>query len=329
MVLPLIPVVIIAVGALTGSGGLALGGKGALDIKNATDRMTRDRRRYDLRFAHCERKIADTNELLVGWGREQEKAIETVVIPFADFLRKNAKQVRESEKLLADGLDVSSEPVVGLDGLRTHPWEWVGGVAAAAALGGGANVAAIAAVTSFGAASTGAAISGLSGAAAQSATMAWLGGGALSAGGGGVALGATALNFVTLGPALLVGGLVVGGQGKKAKTQALKKQAEIDIAIAELEATSVLLAAILDRVAELRSILQRLTADAMTALDTLESEPFLPREHARRFQSTFMLVKAVCEVAAAPVLDADGDLSTESTTLTVKYRTMTEDKANA
>ena len=43
--------------------------------------------------------------------------------------------------------------------------------------------------TTFGTASTGTAISALSGAAAQSAALAWLGGGALTAGGGGMAAG--------------------------------------------------------------------------------------------------------------------------------------------
>lgn len=48
---------------------------------------------------------------------------------------------------------------------------------------------AMAVATTFGVASTGTAISALSGAAATSATLAWLGGGALAAGGGGMAAG--------------------------------------------------------------------------------------------------------------------------------------------
>ena len=49
--------------------------------------------------------------------------------------------------------------------------------------------------TSFGVASTGTAISSLSGAAATNAALAWLGGGALSAGGGGMAAGSAFLAF--------------------------------------------------------------------------------------------------------------------------------------
>jgi membrane protein implicated in regulation of membrane protease activity len=47
--------------------------------------------------------------------------------------------------------------------------------------------------TTFGAASTGTAISALSGAAATNAALAWLGGGALAAGGGGTAAGGAIL----------------------------------------------------------------------------------------------------------------------------------------
>ena len=68
-------------------------------------------------------------------------------------------------------------------------------VGAGAGLAAGASVAFIGPVaamwvaTTFGTASTGTAISALSGAAAQSAALAWLGGGALTAGGGGVVAG--------------------------------------------------------------------------------------------------------------------------------------------
>jgi len=71
-----------------------------------------------------------------------------------------------------------------------------GGVGAGASIGIGAATmatapaAAMGIATTFGTASTGTAISALSGAAQASAATAWLGGGALSAGGGGVAVGA-------------------------------------------------------------------------------------------------------------------------------------------
>lgn len=63
------------------------------------------------------------------------------------------------------------------------------GVAAGAAVVSMAPSAAMWVATTFGTASTGTAISALSGAAATNAALAWLGGGALAAGGGGMAAG--------------------------------------------------------------------------------------------------------------------------------------------
>ena len=63
------------------------------------------------------------------------------------------------------------------------------GIAAGASVAFMAPTAAMWVATTFGTASTGTAISALSGAAAQSAALAWIGGGALSVGGGGVAAG--------------------------------------------------------------------------------------------------------------------------------------------
>ena len=96
------------------------------------------------------------------------------------------------------------------------------GTAANAALAGAATAggvvalagptAAMAIATTFGTASTGAAISSLGGAAAANAALAWLGGGAVAAGGGGMAAGTSLLAM--MGPvgwsiAGIAGGVVV------------------------------------------------------------------------------------------------------------------------
>lgn len=68
-----------------------------------------------------------------------------------------------------------------------------GGVAAGAAVASVAPTAAMWIASTFGTASTGTAISSLSGAAATNATLAWIGGGALVTGGGGMTAGAAFL----------------------------------------------------------------------------------------------------------------------------------------
>ena len=99
-----------------------------------------------------------------------------------------------------------------------------GGLAAGslAAIGAG-SLAAIGAgglASTIGVASTGTAIGTLSGAAATNATLAWLGGGALSAGGFGMAGGMAVLGGIVAGPALAIGGAFMASKAEKALNDA-------------------------------------------------------------------------------------------------------------
>ena len=113
-----------------------------------------------------------------------------------------------------------------------------GGFAAAGAIAGGLTAAwgptaAMAFATTFGTASTGAAISTLGGAAATNAALAWLGGGAVAAGGGGMAAGSAIL--AALGPiGLGIGAIGIFGGGFLIRRQNNKKIQELDKLIADL-----------------------------------------------------------------------------------------------
>lgn len=117
---------------------------------------------------------------------------------------------------------ISVRAGVLLGGLGGATLGSAGGIAASGAVG--------AVVMSFGTASTGTAISTLSGAAAVNATLAALGGGSLAAGGGGMALGATVLGATTAGVGLMVGGVIFSITGsmmaKKADEEYQKVQEE-------------------------------------------------------------------------------------------------------
>lgn len=329
MVLPLIPVALIAAGALTGGSGLALGGKGAYDLKKAGEQIKKERERYDRRYAEIEACVASTNERISDLGGQQKWAIEAVVVRLVEFLKRHEKQVRESAKLLADGVEADQARVSEGERLSVDPLAWLGGALGSAVAYGGTSVAVMTTATSVGVASTGAAISGLSGVAATNATMAWLGGGSLAAGGGGMAAGAAALNVGTIGPALLVGGAMIKGQGKKALTQAREAQAKIAVGIAELDETETRLGAVRSRADEISELLEQLTMKAIVALDELESEPFDPLVHAPRLQRSMQLAKAVGDVAAVPIVDDAGELTERSASVRVKYRPMAEENENA
>ncbi|MEN9207039.1 MAG: hypothetical protein Q6L50_10945 [Gloeomargarita sp. GMQP_bins_120] len=174
---------------------------------------------------------------------------------------------------------------------------------AAAAAGGTFTLASL-----IGTASTGAAISSLSGAAATSATLAWLGGGALAAGGGGMALGSAILGGMTLGPALLVGGRLLAGQGEEALTQARQYAAQVQVAIAQMETYIHLLQTdVQPRIRELMALVQQLDQSSQQALDQPEQaieRGFNPPQDAVVFQQAVLLVKGLVELLQSPLLDA-------------------------
>ena len=95
-----------------------------------------------------------------------------------------------------------------------------GGVVSGAALGAITAFGAYGATMSFAAASTGTAISALSGVAATNATLAWLGGGALAVGGGGIAAGTAVLGGLVTAPALLVFGIIASSKAETKKDEA-------------------------------------------------------------------------------------------------------------
>lgn len=323
MVLPLIPLVLIAAGSLAGGGGIALGGKGAIDLKKANHDLGVAREAYQRRRECSEVRISQTNQMIVGFGDLQKGALTDVVLRMVQFLRRHEKQVRESDRLIADGMDAGTNAFVGPGGMDLNPSDWIAGLLGSIGVGAGTS-AGMFTVAGMGTASTGAAISGLSGVAAESAMLAWMGGGALAAGGGGMALGAVALNFITLGPGLLVGGCVVMGQGQKAVTKAKKFKTEVEVAIAAFDETDARLDAIDQRVAEMSTVLVQLVELAVVALDELESEPFEPAQHAERFQRSLTLTRAVRDVSTAQILDEAGDMTDSSSFMVVKYKVMAE-----
>lgn len=320
MVLPLIPLVLIGAGAFSGMGGAALGLKGGLDLKNAKESIRQAIEQYEADRAELEELGGKTNTALVELGEQQHCAFLLVVERFADFLRRNQKQIKESEKLLLDGLDVNTGEVTIGSSLDQKSLAWVRGLAGSAAVGMAANGGVTAAVTALATASTGTAISSLSGAAATNATMAALGGGSLAAGGGGMAAGALALNFVTIGPALLVSGFVVAGQGEKAKTKARASQAQVAEAIADMKVARVEFEAIISRAIEMHSILAALVDRAMSALDALEAEEFDPEKHAGLFKDALTLTLGVRDVASAGLVNDDGHLNEGTAAVAVKYK---------
>ena len=207
--------------AIAGAGGLGAGIHGGLKMKEANDTLKEAKIRNDKNIAVFERSNKATLASMDKLGKFELEIINSfesfaVVIEQIQnkpvFNKIDSKGVKIKTYTPEELKNVSVGAGILLGGL--------GGAAAGTAGGFAAAGATTAAVMALGTASTGTAIASLSGVAATNATLAALGGGALAAGGGGIALGTAVLGGATLGVGLLVGGIIFNITGSKLSDKA-------------------------------------------------------------------------------------------------------------
>lgn len=322
MVLPLIPLALIGLGASTGLGGLATGIMGGLKMMDARAIADAAQKRYDESMTRTEKRVGESNERIQQHGQQQEHARRVVIERMGAFIERHRQQVTQSAAQLLDGIDAEQREIEAFAGALTADVNWLRGAGMAALTSAGASVGIPGAVSALGAASTGTAISSLSGAAAQNATMAYLGGGSLAAGGGGVALGTAALGVVTIGPTMLIGGLTLNGQGEKAMTNAKKHQAKVAVAVEDQAAFRSSLDTLDTRVEEVSDVLAGLVERAQEALSTLEQLDFDSKQHSGEFKRAFSLTRAVRDICAVPLIAEDGQMNSDMISVILKYKEM-------
>jgi hypothetical protein len=307
----------LAAGAAVAAGA---GVKGAVDTVKGRGVRKRARNRLDDAIAACEAARLSTQRVAREYGHLQIGVHQQTVARLADWLERNEHLVKRLDFKIVDGVrvQVPSIPryVASVENVTTGITGLVGAVGA----GVSAQAAALWGVSTFASASTGTAIASLSGAAAQNATLAFFGGGALATGGGGVAAGAAVLGLVTVVPALLVGGMTMGIAGARTKTKSRGYAATVELEIQRIGLARDVLGAVERRFEELRVLLGRMAERATRALDALEVLEFDPDLHASEFLRALQLVTAVKEVLNTPVLDSEsGELAEASIEILRKY----------
>jgi hypothetical protein len=158
----------------------------------------------------------------------------------------------------------------------------------------------------IGTASTGTAISSLGGAAATNATLAWLGGGSLATGGGGMVLGSLVLGGVTLGSALMLGGFIISDKGDEALEKAKVYEVEINQAIKEIELTKTFLKELHKRIRDLSALIANLNNRAIKLLDRLDNQSLEIEKHNSTLQSLTLLIKTLEKIQKTSILNRKG-----------------------
>lgn len=218
MPLPLI----LGIGAgIAGAAGLGAGVNGAVKMKKANDIMKDAEARHNQNIRKFENRSKLANAAMDKLGE-----LELRILKDFDDFSKTIEKIQNKpdfEEYNKDGVKLPKYNKEELTKVSVGAGVLLGGLGGAAigtAGGFAAAGATTSAVMALGTASTGTAIASLSGAAATNATLAALGGGAIAAGGGGIALGTTILGATTLGVGVLVGGIIFNLTGKKLSNKA-------------------------------------------------------------------------------------------------------------
>jgi hypothetical protein len=313
-----VPIILGAIAAGSALYGVFKGVGGAVDQSKASELNQDASSMVDNANRRVDSLRKATNAVLEDYGSRKLRAFDGII---ADFI-KAFEQLRNVDAVHTPELDklgLGDFSATTLEGLRNdYALLKSSGIGLGSGLGGGAALA-------FGAyngtmllatASTGTAISTLSGAAATNATLAWLGGGSLAAGGGGMALGTMVLGGIVVGPALAIFGHIVGSKGEEALNKARSNMEQAKTIKNEADLMCTKLQAI-QRVSGLaNTTFSKVSTKLRHAVTELESAiaehginyaefPATAREVVMRSVKFAQLLKAMIDT---PILDKDGNL---------------------
>lgn len=274
--------------------------------------------------AQTEKLRKNLNDGLENLGRIRITALHNTIGRFISCLKRLNQSAKAKEYEFLNEVDIDPGHIKEMEQLDMEAGDALKVLAVGgsfAAVGVAATPAAVTlAVTSMCAASTGTAISTLSGVAAHNAVLAWLGGGAVASGGGGMATGAMVMGALTggvaIGAAVISIGSLTSAFYSRKLTETTKYLAAVEEWSAEVRKSWVALEAMHKRIEEIKNVTTELESRAMLQMEKLEA--LIPtfdnsnRDYVKTFQQAAIMAKSMSELAQTPLLDADGNLTEES-----------------
>jgi hypothetical protein len=260
-----------------------------------------------------------TQHMLAQLGRQKLAIRATTITEFLQVYER-FQQISFTEKNLGVGTLPNRLTPAELDTMKTvslKATDLLKSGATSLTTGYLATVGATGLATMLGVASTGTALSTLSGAAYTNALLAWFGGGAIAAGGGGIAVGTIILGGIAIGPALAVGGFWLATQAEKALTEAMQYEARVAVQIKNLEKAKIVLFGINERVKEISLVLGELNRrlqQLIQALDMIPNDGIngLTEEHQKTLYISVKFAFVLGQLLECPVFDHAGNVSTQS-----------------
>lgn len=224
-----LPLILIGISLVAGATGAASGVSGVGKIKDAKRIMQEAEINFNNEKLRLANKQKDINFILTELGKLKLDIWRDFKL-FSNLFEK-IKNKPQFTKNKEEEFAFTKHELNDIEEISVKALDILGSSLLSAGAGALAGFAVYGGTMTLGAASTGTLISTLSGAAATKATLAALGGGAISVGGGGIALGTTVLTGAVAGPVIAVSGLLLNAKGNDSVRKAIEVREEADKAI--------------------------------------------------------------------------------------------------
>lgn len=317
-----IPLLFIGVAAATGSVGLGKTIKAGVDTNTAKKLNKSANELIEDASSMLDRQRKACGSALEHLGEEKLFVLSSSITEFLNtFSRIKNVDFKESEGLNElSKLHIDTKEFSEMQEMVNFAGSIAGGAVAGTASGALVAFGAYGAAQTLAFASTGTAISTLSGAAATNATLAFFGGGSIAAGGLGMQVGTAVLGGLVAGPALMVMGFVAGSAAKKNLDAAYTNKAEAMQIAEKLDAGSLQCEAIRRRTYMLYNLLARLDSYFLPLVydmeDIVTSEGENYREYTpeskKKISSCVSIALSIKALLDTPLLSEDGELTKES-----------------
>jgi hypothetical protein len=258
---------------------------------------------------------------MVCLGETKFEIYENSIIPFVEYFSK-IKNINFDDSRLLDSHNLPQVTSAELREINQAAFliqEVVGAGITALGSGGLAGLAAYGGVGLLGTTAGGTAIGTLSGVAATNATLAWLGGGALSAGGWGMAGGMYVLGGIVAGPVLAVGGMMLASKAEAAKLDAYSNHDKAELLAEEMKSAKIATKGIECRFNEITSVLNALNDRFTPLLNSLKELTLSNSDYSTYSEAdkegVFMaasIAKTIKSILEAPLIDDAGTLTSKS-----------------
>jgi len=358
------PIPFILGGAALAAG--AYGIKKGLDAKEKNDKakyiIEKARNRFEKARELLEYETEQLRDKLNEYGEFKIEVFKEIIGNFLNLMKECANNA-ESEANIKKYLN--KDEIIELEQANIEAIEISNSLLKGTASGALTAFGVYGTVGALASASTGTAIASLSGAAATNATLAWLGGGSLAAGGFGIAGGTMVLGGLIAGPAIAVTGLTMDSKAEKNLTKAKEFEKKVDEKVEKMLYSIEEYGIIQKYIEESKEVITNLISRYNKILDNLLEErenlykqlynEYLEKKNKASlfarllmligmgnikkpvkptlcqlegFQSLLIIVKSLKEILQAPLMDNEGNRNDNFIEIVEQIKIRVQDETN-